>query len=42
VRGELTELARSQFECRFLASDERRRKVEFAKVLMRISPESGS
>jgi anti-sigma factor RsiW len=41
VRGELRDFAHSQFECRFLASDERRRKIEFAKALMRITPESG-
>jgi hypothetical protein len=40
VRGELPDFAYSQFEYRFLASDERRRKIEFAKALMRIAPES--
>ena len=33
VRGELSDSARRQFESRFLASAERRRKVEFAKAL---------
>ncbi|HEX8183699.1 MAG TPA: hypothetical protein VF747_03080 [Blastocatellia bacterium] len=33
VRGELSDSARVQFESRFLASAERRRKVEFAKAL---------
>jgi hypothetical protein len=42
VRGELMDSTHSQFESRFLASDKRRRKIEFAKALMRVTPESGS
>ncbi len=39
VRGELSGRARQQFESRFLASAERRRKVEFARALVRVAPE---
>jgi hypothetical protein len=39
ARGELSDCARRQFESRFLASAERRRKVEFAKALVRVTPE---
>lgn len=38
VRGALTETKRRQFETRFLASAERRKKVEFARALARIIP----
>ena len=36
ARGELSGSARRQFERRFLASDERRQKVEFAKALANV------
>ncbi len=39
VRGELSGPARRQFESRFLASAERRRKVEFARALTSVAPE---
>ena len=39
VRGELSGRARQQFESRFLASAERRRKVEFARALASVAPE---
>ena len=39
VRGELPDSARRQFESRFLASAERRRKVEFARALATVTPE---
>src|SRR5829696_3803217 len=39
VRGELSGSARRQFESRFLASAERRRKVEFARALVSVAPE---
>ena len=39
VRGELSTSARRQFERRFLASPERRRKVEFAKALAQVVSE---
>src|SRR5215211_4416745 len=39
VRGELSDSARRQFESRFLASAERRRKVEFARALASVTPE---
>src|ERR1044071_10348200 len=39
VRGELSDSARRQFESRFLASAERRRKVEFARALASVMPE---
>jgi hypothetical protein len=39
VRGELSDSARRQFESRFLASVERRRKVEFARALASVAPE---
>src|SRR5262245_918431 len=39
VRGELSESSRRQFESRFLASEQRRRKVEFAKALATVSSE---
>ena len=39
VRGELSDSARRQFESRFLASAERRRKVEFARALTNVAPE---
>jgi hypothetical protein len=39
VRGELSNSARQQFESRFLASAERRRKVEFARALASVAPE---
>jgi hypothetical protein len=39
VRGELSDSARLQFESRFLASAERRRKVEFARALASVTPE---
>src|SRR5215216_599304 len=39
VRGELSDSARRQFESRFLASAERRRKVEFARALASVAPE---
>lgn len=39
VRGELSGRARQQFESRFLASAERRRKVEFARALAHVAPE---
>lgn len=39
VQGELSEGERQQFEGRFFASAERRRKVEFARTLARVAPE---
>ncbi len=39
VRNELSETDRRKFEDRFLASAERRKRVEFAKALTRIVPE---
>ncbi|MFL6216844.1 MAG: hypothetical protein ACJ74J_23380 [Blastocatellia bacterium] len=39
VRRELSERERGQFEGRFFASAERRRKVEFARALARVAPE---
>ena len=39
VRGELSDSARQQFESRFLASAERRRKLEFARALANVAPE---
>ena len=39
VRGELTDSERRQFERRFLASAERRRKVEFARSLASVTTE---
>src|SRR5262252_6743331 len=39
VRGGLNDRERRQFEARFFASAERRRKVEFAKNLAAIRPE---
>lgn len=39
ARGELSDSARRQFESRFLGSAERRRKVEFAKALVKVMPE---
>lgn len=41
VRGELALGERQQFEDRFFASAERRRKVEFARALARVAPEFG-
>ena len=38
VRGELSDSERRQFEGRFLASAERRRKVEFARALTALAP----
>jgi hypothetical protein len=38
VRHELSEADRRKFESRFLASAERRKRVEFAKALSRVSP----
>src|ERR1044071_1499675 len=38
VRQELSEADRRRFESRFLASAERRKRVEFAKALKRITP----
>jgi hypothetical protein len=40
VRGELSQSDRRGFEVRFLTSPERRRKVEFARALATITPES--
>jgi hypothetical protein len=40
VRGELSQPDRRDFELRFLASPERRRKVEFARALATITSES--
>ncbi len=37
VRGSLSETQRSQFESRFLTSNERRQKVEFARALAEVS-----
>ncbi|HKG23458.1 MAG TPA: hypothetical protein VKC34_16280 [Blastocatellia bacterium] len=39
VRGELSDSARRQFESRFFASAERRRKVEFARALVSVAPQ---
>ncbi len=39
VQGELSDSTRRQFETRFLASGERRRKVAFAKALMGLTPD---
>jgi anti-sigma factor RsiW len=39
VQGELSDSTRRQFETRFLASAERRRKVQFAKALMGLTPD---
>jgi hypothetical protein len=39
VREELSERERQQFEGRFFASAERRRKVEFARALAHVAPE---
>jgi hypothetical protein len=39
VQGRLSEGERQQFEGRFFASAERRRKVEFARALARVAPE---
>ncbi|HWC77002.1 MAG TPA: hypothetical protein VG778_06040 [Blastocatellia bacterium] len=41
VRGGLSSRQRSQFETRFLASHERRQKVEFATALARVVPATG-
>src|SRR5689334_9381277 len=38
VRHELSEADRRKFESRFLASAERRKRVEFAKALSRVAP----
>jgi hypothetical protein len=40
VRGELSGRERQQFEGRFFASAERRQKVEFARALARVLPET--
>jgi anti-sigma-K factor RskA len=40
VRGELSATARQRFEARFLASAERRKRVEFAKALRTVVSES--
>jgi hypothetical protein len=40
VRGALSEHKRRQFESRFLASHERRQKVEFARALAKVASES--
>jgi hypothetical protein len=40
VRHELRDSQRRQFETRFLASDERRRKVEFARALSAVASEA--
>ncbi len=40
VRGELSDSERRRFERRFLVSSERRRKVEFARALARVSPKA--
>jgi len=40
VRGELSAHARQRFESRFLASAERRKRVEFAKALRTVTSES--
>jgi hypothetical protein len=40
VRGELSQADRRQFEQRFLASPQRRGKVEFARTLARVAAES--
>ncbi|HET9532864.1 MAG TPA: hypothetical protein VFQ92_21090 [Blastocatellia bacterium] len=42
LRGGLSDAARAQFEDRFLASAERRRKVEFAKALASLIAEAAS
>jgi anti-sigma factor RsiW len=39
VKGRLSERDRLRFEGRFFASEERRRKVEFARTLARVAPE---
>src|SRR4030095_11859850 len=40
LRGSLSERERSQFEKRFLASDHRRQKIEFARALAEVSSKS--
>jgi len=40
VREELPETARRRFETRFLASEGRRKRVEFARALTRLADES--
>src|SRR5690242_9454183 len=40
VRGELSDADRRRFESRFLASESRRKRVEFAKALARLLPET--
>src|SRR5215475_6189823 len=40
VHGQLTAVEKRQFEDRFLASPERRKKVEFSKALVRVIDES--
>lgn len=42
VRGELSDSERQRFESRFLASSERRRKVEFARALAQVIPEAAT
>jgi len=42
ARGELSGAAREAFEQRFFASEERRRQIEFARALMKVSGESPS
>lgn len=40
VRGEMTETDRRRFESRFLASESRRKRVEFARALAQLLPET--
>ncbi len=42
VRGELSDFERRQFERRFLTSSERRQKVEFARALAKVVPETAT
>src|SRR5688500_12967767 len=40
VRGEMPEIDRRRFESRFLASESRRKRVEFARALAQLLPET--
>ena len=40
VRGEMTEMDQRRFESRFLASESRRKRVEFARALAHLLPET--
>ena len=42
VRGELSDFERRQFESRFLTSSGRRQKVEFARALAKVVPETAT